>query len=160
MATSSSVAPSGKLQVLLMLLSTKAWIAACMRTWSSARDVAAHDKGVAHRLGQVGDILARAVGGHVLANLLLARIAQVRRVKRLLEERAGVDKLHVAVAILEVADVAQRKDRLAAVALHAADRGDGARGRNRRLRRVADAVVVDAVRQSHPSRARGAASRG
>ena len=73
---------------------------------------------------------------------VLLLVAQAGGVERLLKERAGVVQFHILVAILEVANVAQRKDRLAAIAFAAADGGNRAGRRNGRLGGVADAMFA------------------
>ena len=71
-------------------------------------------------------------------------LAQVRSRQCLAEKRAGILQFHVPVAVFEMADVAQGKDRFAAVALAAHHRGDSARGRHRGLGGIANAVALDA----------------
>ena len=108
-------------------------------------NVTADNEGVPQVFGQFGQILAGAVSSNELLDLLLARLAQIGLVERLLEERTGVGQFDVVVAILEVADVTQREDRLAAITLAAADSSNGAGGRHRGLSGIANAVHLDAV---------------
>ncbi len=95
--------------------------------------------------GQVFDILAGAVGGDVLLDAIPGRLVQAGGIQRLLEERAGVVEFDIAVAILEMANVAERKDRLAAISFAAHHRGNRAGRRDGRSARhwrvVADAML-------------------
>ena len=61
--------------------------------------------------------------------------------ERLFELRAGVGQLQVFAVVVDVADVGQGEDRLAAVAFAAGHGGDGAGGGDGGLGGVADAVV-------------------
>ncbi len=114
------------------------------------RDVAADDKGMAQALGQICQVLARAIGGHVLLDVRLLVLTQGSGVERLLEERAGVIQLDVAIAVLKVANVPERKHRLAAIAFAAHHGGNGAGRRHGGLGSVAQAVLLDAADNRRP----------
>ena len=76
--------------------------------------------------------------------------AKLQPPKGFLKEGAGIEQFHILIPVFEVADIPQRKDRLTAVALAAAHRGNRAGGRNRRLGGVADPVPANAVRDLVP----------
>jgi hypothetical protein len=61
--------------------------------------------------------------------------------ERLFEQRAGVGQLQVFAVVVDVADVGQGEDRLAAVAFAAGHGGDRAGGGDGGLGGVADAVL-------------------
>ena len=108
------------------------------------RDVRRNDKRVADSGGHVGHVLARAFEHHLIVNLLARLFVHARLDQRALEQRAGIGQLQILAVVVDVADVGQREDRLAAVAFAPGHRGDGAGRRDGRLRRVADAVLLDA----------------
>lgn len=97
------------------------------------------------------------VGGyviHILAGTLLhGAVNDVLPVEfgepgfneRLLEHGAGVGQLEVLPVVIDVADVGEGEDRLAAVTLTAGDGGDGAGGGDGGLGGVADAVTLYAL---------------
>ena len=88
--------------------------------------------------------------GDMLLDTRLVGLTQVGGIERLLKQRAGVVQLDVAVPILEMADIAERKDRLAAIAFAAHDGGDGARGRHGGLGSIAQAILLDAAHDRRP----------
>jgi hypothetical protein len=148
-ATSSSVAPGGKLMVLDRLLSTKACMAACMRTCSSALMSARHEY-VAHVFGQGFDALAAALAHDLIEDRFARFGIDLQVIEGAVKGRAGVGEGQVFAVVVDVADVSQGEDRLAAVAFAAGHGGDGAGGGDGGLRGVADAVLADLARPGVP----------
>ena len=138
------MAVDGKLIVFEIELSTNAWIAACMRTCSSAvmSDETTNTRRIAS--GTSGTSWQPPVT--LTVSLIRSRASSIQPgpLQRLLEQRAGVGQQQIAIAVLHRAGVGQGEDRLAAVAFAARHGADGAGGRDGRLGRVADAVAPDA----------------
>ena len=119
-------------------------------------DVAGDDKDLAQGAGQVLDILAMALSDDLVDDGLLGGVIQAGFLEGLGKERAGVGELEVLAVVVDVADVGQGEDRLAAVALAAGDGGDGAGGGDSGLGSVADAVLLDALEDLLPIEGRAA----
>ncbi len=67
-----------------------------------------------------------------------------------LEQRAGIGQLQILPIIIDMADISQGKDRLAAIAFAAGHGGNRPGGRNRGLGGIADAVLPDALHSLLP----------
>ncbi len=89
-------------------------------------------------------------------DLIPRGLIQPGRQQGALEQGAGVLQLQVLTVVVDVADVGQGEDRLAAVALDAGHGGDGSRGGDGRLGGVADAVALQVGRQPLPVQRRAA----
>ena len=69
----------------------------------------------------------------------------------LLEQRAGIGELQVLAVVVDMADISQRKDRLAAIAFATGHGGNGAGGGDGGLGGIADAISADASLRSPPN---------
>ncbi len=113
-------------------------------------DVGADGEDVAHFWRDRLDGLAGAFLHHAVEDVLAVHLADAGVDERLLKGGAGVGELEVLAVVVDVADVGEGEDRLAAVAFTAGDGGDGAGGRHGGLGGVADAVAADALGDQAP----------
>ena len=156
MATSASVAPGAKLTVLLEAVVDEGLHGGLHAHVLFGGDVAGDDEGIAHGLRA-----GRSTFWQVPSRMIWARISSrfsgsmPALPQRVLEGGRGVGQLEVFAVVVDVADVGQGEDRLAAVALAAGDGGDGAGGGDGGLGGVADAVVADAGDNRVPIDRRG-----
>ncbi len=113
-------------------------------------DVGGDDEGGAHGLGQLGDVLAGAVAHDLFEDTGACLGLEVEGFERFFKLRAGVGEGEVFAVVVDVAEVGQGEDRLAAVAFAAGHGGDGAGGGDGGLGGVADAVGVDVLDEPVP----------
>ncbi len=87
---------------------------------------------------------------HLLDDLLAGLVVQPGCDQGALEQRAGIGQLQVLAVVVDVADVGQGEDRLAAVAFAAGHGGNGAGRGDGGLGGVADAMLADALDDGVP----------
>ncbi len=108
-------------------------------------DVLRHYKSPADALWHGLNALATAHLADLADDALARDRVQPGLYQRLFKSGAGVGQLQVLSVVVDVPHVGQRKDRLAAISLAPGHGSNGPRGSHRRLRRVADAVFLDAL---------------
>ncbi len=113
-------------------------------------DISADDEDLFHLRRDILHVLAGAIAHGLVDDLLAVKFAEAGFDESLLEHRAGVVELEILAVVVDVADVGEGKDRLAAVAFTAGDGGNGAGGGNGGLGSVADAVTLDAFHDGLP----------
>ena len=95
----------------------------------------------------------------ITCSITLARVLRPARADQgFFKQRAGVGELQVLAVVVDMADVGQGEDRLAAVAFAAGHGGNGAGGGDGGLGGVADAVQADTGGHPVPVQRRAAQS--
>ena len=157
MATSSSLAPGREVDRLGQAVVDEGLHGGLHAHVLVGGDVAGDDEDVADVGGHLGHILAGAAVPSLRSTIAWRFSGSIPASDQgLFEERAGVGQLQVLAVVVDVADVGQGEDRLAAVAFAAGHGGDGAGGGDGGLGGVADAVLADAGRPRCPIDGRAA----
>ncbi len=108
-------------------------------------DIARNHKGIAHRLRKFRNVLAGAIAHHLLHNFLPLLFAEAELLESLIKARAGIGQFQILAVIVDVTDIRQREDGLAAIAFTTSHSGDCASGRDGSLSRIADTMTFNSA---------------